>query len=488
MVFAGPEGVGKTSLSRAIARAAGLHWIKVSARHWAAAKDNERWQESGERPASLQAIEADFDAARGLAPAVMFVEDLGCLSGELAAHLGRFVAESDDLNPVIVIGSALDDQRPPGQDLEAAGFEHSVYLPLPNSTHLTKALRARLEHLPHDLTDAQVGQVGRLALGGTASDLDRHLRKAQQIARRTHCGKLSFDDLAAAILDTPAASARPTISESDLVTTAYHEAGHAVLHFLESDGAALLQYVTIVPRRMDGGTALGFVLRNFDEERFSMSRAEGLVQLRSWLGGRAAEELLLGRDHVTTGAGGSPSSDLGVATALARYLIGRCGLGDQGSLVYRPATSSDVSLDRQVDALLRKQYRATLKLLRQHWPLVKALADRLLTEQELCGDEVRATLARAAGDAGPATPSSPRPQAVGPSATPTESRPRGQRRRRASRPTACRVGEASVTGRLPGSHLAGQALKARPAGPKVSLPPRRRPPPSMHSRVPCRPG
>ena len=395
VVFAGPRGVGKTSLSRAVARETGMRWIKASARRWANALDSERWQASGDRPASLQAIESDFDAARQLAPSVMYVEDLGALTPQLAAVVGRVVADGDDLDPVLVIGSATDEDLPDSEILKAGGFEHTVFLPLPSSNLLTTALQQRLSSVPHELTEAQVKQVGRLTLGDTAADLDRHVRKARQVARRSGAQALRFDDLAAAILETPVASARPKVSESELVNTAYHEAGHAVVHYLESAGDELIQYITVVPRRLGGGTALGFVLRTPDEERFSMSRAEGLALIRSLLGGRAAEELLLGREHVTTGAGGSLSSDLAKATGLAKHLIGRCGLGDGGSLIYRPSLVEDAQLDRQTDALLRSQYRKTRELLRMHWHLVAALADRLVAEQELSGDEVRATLSSA---------------------------------------------------------------------------------------------
>jgi hypothetical protein len=164
VVFAGPKAVGKTSLSRALARSAGMHWIKVSARRWADAMETERWQSAGERPASVMAIEADFDAARQLAPAVMFIEDLGCLTAELAATVGRVVAEGDDLNPIIVIGSATDVDLPGDALLRAAGFEHTIYLPLPSSTMLATALQERLAHISHRLSVPHARQVGRLAL------------------------------------------------------------------------------------------------------------------------------------------------------------------------------------------------------------------------------------------------------------------------------------------------------------------------------------
>lgn len=394
VVFCGPRGVGRRSLSRAIARSAGLHWVRVSARDWAAAHDAERWQSHGEPPLSLQSMQADFDKARELAPAMLFVSELGAMSAELAQMFGRLVAEVGDEHPVIVVGSETAGKLPDDEVLRMARFEHTVHLPLPKTATLAAALRERLGPIDHALSQAQVGQAARLILGETAADVDRHIRRAQRIARRAGRQVLQFDDWAAAVLERPDASARPGIDEAELAVTAHHEAGHAVMQFLDEDCGTELQYMTIVPRLRGDSATLGFVLFGQEQERFSRSRAEGFAALRIALGGRAAEEILLGPDRLTTGSGGSESSDLAKATRLATHLIGRCGMGTRGSLLYRPAgVHEDPRLARQVDALLKREYRATLGMLRRNWAMVVALSQRLIEDQELSGDEVRVLLA-----------------------------------------------------------------------------------------------
>jgi AAA+ superfamily predicted ATPase len=393
VVFAGPRGVGRASLARAIARETGLRWMRVSANRWAAALESERFQSRSERRASVCAIEEDFDAARAIAPAVLFIDDLGNLHPDLAFEIGRQIDAHDEKEPLLVIGSCTDEDVPSGEVLRRARFEETIYLPLPSAQVLAHRLRERFEEIPHSLDEAQLLQLGRLALGGTASDLDLYIRRAQKIARREGHAQVEFDNLASAILETPAVHARPKISDRDLEETAYHEAGHAVMHFLESAGGSQLQFVTIVPRRRGDGTALGFVLRQREEDRVSMSKAEALTLIRSSLGGLAAEELLRGRENRSTGA----SSDLVYATRLAAYLIGRCGLGDRGALVSRSIDlDSNPSLAREVDQLLRRQYRQTIDLLRKNWKVVDALSKRLLSQQELSGDEARAVMREAA--------------------------------------------------------------------------------------------
>jgi ATP-dependent Zn protease len=392
-------------LSRAIARAAGLQWVKVSCRHWSAEIDAETWRSVGEQIGRLSALEEAFEAARVLAPSVLYIEDLGRLEPELAARLGRQIELNDSSSPVLVIGSALDDEMPDEECLKAANFEHTVYLPLPNAKALAGALRVKLGEVEHNLSDTEIGQVGRLALGGTAAELDLHLRRAQKIARRSARRPLQFNDLAAAILETPAVGARPKISAAELRVTAHHEAGHAVMEFLETGGGRDIQYLSVVPRRMGDGTAMGFIFRAEEDERYSMTRAEALARVRNLLGGRAAEEILLGRDHVTTGAGGSASSDLAKASCIATQMIARHGMGDAGDLLYRSANASeDPQLARQVNRLLRKQYRQTISQMRTNWRMVASLADRLLADLELSGEEVREALRNANSAQGPATP------------------------------------------------------------------------------------
>jgi len=393
VVFAGPRGVGRTSLSKAIARATNLQWVRVSAANWVIDTEPSRGAYRGDRIASLSPLEEDFHAAKDLAPALMFIDDLENLSADAARTLCRLINENDGTSPVLVVGSTGDDEVPDPDLLKAAGFEHTVYLPLPTSKVLSAALGQHLHGTVHELNEPQILQAGRLALGETISAMALHVRRAQKTARRADNRPMRFDDLAAAILETPSAATRPKISARELEATAYHEAGHAVMKFLEAEGGKDIQYVSIVPRRMSGGTALGFVMSASDDEQFSMSRAEILAWIRTLLGGRAAEELLLGAEHVTTGAGGSSSSDLAKATRTAGIMIGRCGLGERGALLYRPnRPHEDPVLAKQTDALLRAEYGKTVSLLKENWSLVVALGARLLADQEMSGDDVRATL------------------------------------------------------------------------------------------------
>ncbi len=387
VVFAGSRGAGKASLSRAIARAAGLQWYSLSARRWAT------FLEEDSISVAVSAMEDDFDAARAISPTVLFIENLEDLPEKLLQALGQLVSRIDSLEPIFVIGSTIDEDFASSSHLRSANFEHTVYLPLPTSSLLESALKQHLKEMRNELSDEEISQVGRLALGSTASDLELYLRRASRIARRDGARSLTFDDLAVAIMETPSPGARPKISGEELRLTAYHEAGHAVMHFLDVRQGKEIQYASVVPRRMGYLTALGFVMRLKDEESYSLTKAEALARIRMMFGGRCAQEILSGADHVTTGSGGSDDSDLAKATKMAAHLIGRCGFSASESLVYRDARlEDDPELRKEVDVLLREQYQQTRKSLQDNWNLVEALAHRLLAEQELSGHEVRQIL------------------------------------------------------------------------------------------------
>lgn len=398
VVFSGPCGAGKTSLSRAIARATGLNWCRVSVRRWVAALESERWEPTTERRAAFIAMEDDFDAARVLAPAVLFIEDMEHLPDELAPMLGQLIGQitpsGDD--PLFIIGATSDDEKPYASVLTTANFERTVYLPLPTSSLLASVLKQQLVEVTHSLTEEEIAQVGRLALGGTAADIQLYLRRAQKTARREGGRPLKFDDLATAILETPSIGARPKINEQELVATAYHEAGHAVMHFLDVNNGNEIQYASVVPRVYGGDKSLGFVMRMSDENCYSLSKSEALAKIRMMLGGRAAEEILLGAEHMTTGSGGSDSSDLALATRLGAKLIGRCGFNAKGSLVYRDVSfENSPDLLKEVESLLSDQYQQTVTSLKNNWHLVQALAKQLINSQELPGHEVRRFLSEA---------------------------------------------------------------------------------------------
>ncbi|KVI10169.1 AAA+ ATPase domain-containing protein [Cynara cardunculus var. scolymus] len=158
--------------------------------------------------------------------------------------------------------------------------------------------------------------------------------------------------------------------------TAYHESGHAIVA-LNTDGAHPIHKATIMPR----GSALGMVTQLPSNDETSVSKKQLLARLDVCMGGRVAEELIFGRDHITTGA----SSDLQSATELAQYMVSSCGMSDVIGPVHikeRPGSEMQSRIDAEVVKLLKEAYERVRSLLRKYETLNAEEIKRILVPYE----------------------------------------------------------------------------------------------------------
>ncbi|CAL5364486.1 unnamed protein product [Camellia sinensis] len=168
--------------------------------------------------------------------------------------------------------------------------------------------------------------------------------------------------------------------------TAYHESGHAIVAF-NTEGAHPIHKATIMPR----GSALGMVTQLPSTDETSVSKKQLLARLDVCMGGRVAEELIFGQDHITTGA----SSDLHTATELAQYMVSTCGMSDTIGPVHikeRPGSEMQSRIDAEVVKLLREAYDRVKALLKKHEKALHALAHALLEYETLSAEEIKRVL------------------------------------------------------------------------------------------------
>ncbi|CAN6482763.1 unnamed protein product [Victoria cruziana] len=176
------------------------------------------------------------------------------------------------------------------------------------------------------------------------------------------------------------------ISEESKKLTAYHESGHAIVAF-NTDGAHPIHKATIMPR----GSALGMVTQLPSSDETSISKKQLLARLDVCMGGRVAEELIFGPEHVTTGA----SSDLHSATELAQYMVSSCGMSDAIGPVYvkdRPGSEMQSRIDAEVMKLIKEAYDRVKTLLKKHESALHALANALLEYETLTAQEIKEIL------------------------------------------------------------------------------------------------
>ena len=191
------------------------------------------------------------------------------------------------------------------------------------------------------------------------------------------------------------------ISDKELRTTAYHEAGHALLAAL-LPGADPLHKVTIIPR----GRALGVTMNLPERDRYGFKKSELLAKLAMMFGGRTAEELIYGPENVTTGAG----SDIQQATNLARSMVTEWGMSEKlgplrynddqdevflGHSVARTRTVSGATaklIDEEVRRFVEEAEERARRILTEHLDDLHKVAKALLEYETLSGADVKAIL------------------------------------------------------------------------------------------------
>ena len=372
-LLVGPHGAGKTQLVRALARAAGMPLIEATVAPRAAAEEE----------ADRKWLEQRWRKARALAPAILLLD---CPDGELdaaAALCERF----DATQPVFVFATQLKGKAFPGY-VAPERFERVFHFNAPEPDALAQVFGPLLTAVGCSASEEQLVELARDALSGlgSLSDVRQVVRRASQRARRE--GRpLEVPDVMREVHGSQAVTVIAT-GHASRRQVAYHEAGHAVMMLLSPRGAAELTAVSLDP----DADALGTTRMRFDDAGPGETRQELLARLRGLLGGRAAEQVLLGPDGVSTGA----CRDLEQATSLALFMSTRLGFGAQGALVSWPADlSRNDALRGEIDQLLRAQYEVCLDELQQHWGLVETIVEALLERSQLTGSALRAMYARA---------------------------------------------------------------------------------------------
>jgi cell division protease FtsH len=285
--------------------------------------------------------------------------------------------------------------------LRPGRFDRRVVVNLPDVRGREGILRVHTRKVPLS-DDVNVPVLARGTPGFSGADIANLCNEAALIAARKDRKRVIHDDFESAKDKVMLGSERRSLilSDEEKRNTAYHEAGHAlVAHMLPE--ADPLHKVTIIPR----GMALGVTMQLPIDDRHTYTREYILASIAVALGGRAAEEIFLGR--LTTGAG----SDLVKSTELARKMVCEYGMSEElGPLTfgkkdeqiflgrdfqqvkeYSEATA--IKIDEQMQGLVNEQYALTRRILEENRPALVSVAEALLEREVLDGDEI-AALAR----------------------------------------------------------------------------------------------
>jgi cell division protease FtsH len=407
VLMMGPPGTGKTLLARAIAGEAGVPFFSISGSDFV-----EMFVGVG-----ASRVRDLFEQGKKHAPCIIFIDEIDAVGRHRGAGLGgghdereqtlnQLLVEMDgfESNEGVIIVAATN--RPDVLDpaiLRPGRFDRRIVVNRPDVRGREGILRVHTKKVPLG-TDVDLEILARGTPGMVGADLENLVNEAALLAARQDKDVVTMTDFEMAKDKVLMGAERRSmvISDQEKKTTAWHEAGHALVAKLLEKNADPVHKVTIIPR----GPALGVTYQLPKEDRLSMSRDFALARLAVMMGGRVAEEIVFGQ--FTTGAG----NDIKQASNLARRMVTEFGMSDVIGPISYASDEESVFLGRdftsrsrnysetiamQIDDEVRKfiidAHEEARRLLTEQREVLDRLANALLERETLDAEEVDAIVA-----------------------------------------------------------------------------------------------
>ena len=395
VLLVGPPGTGKTLLAKAIAGEAGVPFFSISGSDFV-----EMFVGVG-----ASRVRDLFGEAKKNAPCIIFIDEIDAVARRRGTGMGgghdereqtlnQLLVEMDGfaVNEGVVVLAATNrvDILDPAL-LRPGRFDRQVYVGLPDIKGREDILKIHARGKPL-AEDVDLGRVARSTAGFTGADLENLLNEAALLAGRRDQKLITEDVIHEAVIKVIAGPEKRSrvIPEIERKLTAYHEAGHAVVIHALPDHDPVHQ-ITIVPRGQAGGMTIFLP----EEDRSYRSKAYMTQQIVSLLGGRAAEELILG--DISTGA----SSDIQRATAIARKMVGTYGMSEKlGNVAFDAGTDevfigksmghtrpysekTAAEMDEEIRAIIDSAYDQCRRILTANREQLVAVAEYLLVHETM---------------------------------------------------------------------------------------------------------
>ena len=402
VLLVGPPGTGKTLLAKAIAGEAGVPFYSISGSDFV-----EMFVGVG-----ASRVRDIFEQAKKTSPCIVFVDEIDAVGRHRGAGLGggndereqtlnQLLVEMDgfETNCGIILIAATN--RPDVLDpalLRPGRFDRQVVVNNPDVKGREEILRVHVRKVPLS-PDIQLDILARGTPGFSGADLANLVNEAALLAARRNQTMVTMKDLEDAKDKVMMGTERRSLmmDDKEKKMTAYHEAGHAIvsLHLPESDP---LHKVTIIPR----GRALGVTMQLPEKDKYSQSKTYLRSRLSILFAGRVAEEMIFGKEKVSTGA----SNDIQVATTIARKMVSEWGMSPLGPIAFEEpesdvflgysiakrknmADQTALQVDKAIAGLIQDAYKRTQNILRTNKRELDLLAKGLIEYETLSGDEIR---------------------------------------------------------------------------------------------------
>ena len=398
-LLVGSPGTGKTLLAKAVAGEANVPFFSISGSDFV-----EMFVGVG-----ASRVRDLFQQAAKVAPCIIFIDEIDAVGRSRDSRYGSNSEQEQTLNQLLGEIDGFDSSkgvvclaatnRPEILDkalLRAGRFDRQIIVDRPNLQGRLDTLKVHTRKIKLS-EDVDLRKIAQATAGAVGADLANLVNEAALRAVRKGRKAVNQEDLMVSFETVIAGTEKKNtvLTDTEKRLIAYHEVGHALIAALEKHSQPVSK-ITIVPHTSG---ALGYTMQMPEEEKYLKTSQELLTELRTLVGGRAAEEVVFGVQ--TTGA----SNDIQRATALARNMVTLYGMSDALGLM-APASISNQYLDNQayldcsqetsalvdkeVQTLLRTCYQQTKELLTANRSLLDEISEHLLAKETITGDELMA--------------------------------------------------------------------------------------------------
>ena len=398
-LLVGSPGTGKTLLAKAVAGEANVPFFSISGSDFV-----EMFVGMG-----ASRVRDLFQQAAKVAPCIIFIDEIDAVGRARDARMGsnseqeqtlnQLLSEIDGFEPSKGIVCLAATNRPEILDkalLRPGRFDRRIIVDRPNLQGRLDTLKVHTRKIKL-AEDVDLHKIAQATAGAVGADLANLVNEAALRAVRQGRQAVNQNDLLVSFETVIAGTEKKNTVLTDMEKrlVAYHEVGHALVAALEKH-AQPVSKITIVPHTTG---ALGYTMQMPEEEKYLHTREELLTELRTLVGGRAAESVVFGVK--TTGA----ANDIQRATALARNMITQYGMSDKFGLMstatvqheyldgqaYMDCSQDTAAMvDQEVQALLSRCYEEAVAILQNHRALLDEISLYLLSKETITGDELMA--------------------------------------------------------------------------------------------------